>query len=84
MRLHKGDLGALWEGNDRRIVRVRKFSAGAVVLDDHNETNVDKREREGKINRNNGHSAKTLLEQGFRKVRVDELGRVYDRGPFKP
>lgn len=83
MRLYKGDLGALGEGKDRRIVRVRKFSAGAVVLDDHNETNVDKRERQGEITRNNGHSAKTLLEQGFRKVRVDELGRVFDRGPFR-
>ena len=83
MRLHKNDLGALHEGSSRRIVRVRKFDARAVVLDDYNEANVDRRERAKEIKRNNGHSVKALREEGFRKVHVDELGRVRDRGPFK-
>ena len=83
MRLYKGDLGALYDGDNRRIVRVRQFSKGTVVLDDHNEANVDWRERHKEIKRNHGHSATTLREQGFRKVRVDEIGRVKDPGPFK-
>ena len=89
MRLYKDDLGALSNGENLRIVRVRKFGDGYIVLDDHNEADVDGRERlkandPRKINRNNGHSGIRLREQGFRKVHVDEIGRVRDPGPFKP
>ena len=83
MRLYKDDLGALGEGPDRRIVRVRKFGDGYVVLDDHNEANVDGRERRGEKPRNNGHSASRLLKEGFRIVKVDEMGRVKDPGAFQ-
>lgn len=82
MRLHKDDMGALGEGSDPRIVRVRKFNAGSAVLDDHNEADVDARERRGEMDRSmSSYSAKKLREQGFRLVRVDELGRVRDPGP---
>ena len=89
MRVYKDDLGALGEGDNRRIVRVRKFGDGYIVLDDHNEADVDGRERlkaddPRKMKRNNGHSGIRLREQGFRKVHVDEIGRVRDSGPFKP
>ena len=86
MRLQIDDMGTLGEGGNHRIVRVRKITnakTGAfVVLDGHNEANVPA--RVGKDMKENRYSAKQLKEQGFRKVRVDELGRVRDRGPFKP
>ncbi len=99
-RLQKDDTGAMGEGPDRRIVRVRQMdnntSGPRVVLDDHNEANVDKRIREdtkkratGEIGRDSGmkvevFSATKLQRLGFRKVYVDEIGRVRDQGPFKP
>ncbi len=82
IRLHKGDMGALGEGSGRRIVRVRKFSRGSVVLDDHNEANADARERKKELNRSEGvYSPQKLKQQGFRKIGVDEIGRVLDPGP---
>ena len=81
MRIHRNDIGALGTRDDRRIVCVRKFGNGYVVLDDHNEADVDGRERRGEIERNNGLRATRLRELGFRKVHVDEIGRVLDPGP---
>ena len=84
MRLHKDDMGALGEGPERRIVRVRQVWATTVVLDDHNEADVDARERRGEMDRNlSSYSARKLRAQGFRLVRVDEIGRVRDPGPRK-
>ena len=83
MRLQINDMGALGEGPNRLLVRVRSTSFRdrkgrsprvSVCLDLHNEAQAKEKE----------YSAKQLKEQDFRKVRVDELGRVYDRGPFKP
>ena len=82
MRIYKDDICALGEGENRRIVRVRKFGDGYVVLDDHNEADVDGRERRREMKRNNGHRVTRLREQGFRKVHVDEIGRVRDPGPI--
>ena len=81
MRIYKDDMGALGEGASRRLVRVRKFGDGYVVLDDHNEANVDGRERRKEMKRNNGHRATRLRKQGFRRVGVDEMGRIRDPGP---
>lgn len=85
MRLQIDDTGAFGEGENRRIVRLRKItnatSGAFVVLDDHNEANVP--DRVGKDMRENRYSARQLKLQGFRKVRVDEIGRVFDRGPFR-
>ena len=84
MRLYKDDMAALGEGLDSVIVRIRKFSAGTVVLDAQSEANVDARERKGEIDRNkNIYSAKRLYEQKFRRIHVDEIGRVRDPGPRK-
>ena len=85
-RLQIDDIGALGEGAERRIVRVRKITGARsgvfVVLDDHNEANVPN--RVGKDMRENRYSAKQLKERGFRKVYVDEIGRVRrDPGQFK-
>lgn len=74
MRIYKGDLGAVGEGENRRIVRIRQiFQPGRLLVSDH------QREAEQQ-----SYRAEPLRKAGFRKVRVDELGRVYDRGPFKP
>ena len=83
MRLHIDDLGAFGEGVENRIVRVRKItnakSGVFVILDDHNEANVA--DRVGKDLRENRYSARQLQRLGFRKVGVDEIGRVLDPGP---
>ena len=87
MRLQIDDMGALGEGLNRRIVRVRKMtdarSGAFVVLDDHNEANVADRVRKAEM-REGRHSARQLQRLGFRKVRVNELGRVWDPGPRAP
>ena len=85
MRLHIDDMGALGQGSERRIVRVRKItdarSGAFVVLDDHNEANVP--DRVGKDMKENRYRARRLQDLGFRKVGVDESGRVLDPGPPK-
>ena len=82
-------------GTERRIVRVRKITDAKtgplVVLDDHNESNVDARITKARELRKKGldhedireqkYSARQLKQQGFRKVGVDEIGRVQDPGP---
>ncbi len=90
-RIYKNDMCALGEGASRRVVRVRKITNRSkqgvtIFLDDHNESNVDARVRKKEMGgiSANGASAKTLREQGFRPVIVDEIGRVFDRGPFPP
>ena len=80
MRLHIDDLGALGEGQSRRIVRLRKISGGIVWLDGHHETNVDARIRAKEL-KEHKYSARQLQRLGFRKVGVDEIGRVLDPGP---
>ena len=86
MRLHIDDMGAIGEGDTRRIVRVRKITNATtgvfVVLDVHNEANVAA--RVGKDMKENRYSTRQLRIQGFRKVGVDEIGRVRDPGPRKP
>ena len=98
MQLQINDLGALGEGANRRIVRVRKMDNAKIgpriVLDDHNEANVaDRIKQDTRIRKETNssggmkedvHSAEKLRRLGFRKVRVDELGNVYDPGPYKP
>ncbi len=83
MRLQINDMGALGEGPDRRIVRVRKTSGNLVWLDDHNEANVDARVRKKEM-KSNPYSARQFKQQRFRLVRVDEIGRVRDPGPRAP
>ena len=87
MRLQKDDMGALGEKFDRRIVRLRKISnkqtGVSVFLDNHNEANVPGRIRKKEM-KETCYSARQLQQQGFRKVHVDEIGRVHDPGPFPP
>ena len=80
MRLHIDDMGALGEGVERRIVRVRKASRDRIWLDDHNEANAASRIRKREL-KEHKYSARQLQRLGFRKVGVDEIGRVRDPGP---
>lgn len=74
MRIYKGDTGAVGEGADRRVVHIRQiFQPGRLLVSDHRRA-ADQQ----------SYRAEPLRKAGFRKVRVDELGRVHDRGPFKP
>ena len=86
MRLQIDDMGTFGEGANRHILRVRKITdskiAAFVVLDDHNEANVAA--RVGNDMRENRYSAQRLRRLGFRKVGVDEIGRVLDPGPPRP
>ena len=77
LRLQINDMGAIGEGLDRRIVRVRKIndrthSLPTVVLDSHSDAQPAKEEE---------FSAPKLRRKGFRKISVDEIGRVRDPGP---
>ncbi len=85
-RIHRDDMAALGEGAARVIVRVRKISGGkepSIVLDPHNEANVAKRAKDANDPmKENAYRASKLMEKGFRKVSVDEIGRLRDPGPF--
>ena len=85
-RIHKGDMAALGEGGAREIVRVRKIDNAktgvSIYMDAHNEANVDKRVRNKELTARK-YSARKLLESDFRKVGVDEIGRLRDPGPFR-
>ena len=79
MRLQINDMGAMGEGPNLCIVRVRKINnrtgrPPSVVLDNHNDAQPAKEEE---------FSARKLQKLGFRKIRVDEIGRVRDPGPPK-
>lgn len=84
MRLHIDDIGAIGEGPERRIVRVCKMSTESgkeyIYLADHNEGNVDARVRAKEL-KYLKESCDGLRKKGFRKVGVDEIGRLTDPGP---
>ena len=84
MRLHIDDMGALGTGAERRIVRVRKITNAKtgvfVALDNHNEADVPNRVSTREI-KESMYSIRQLQKLGFRKVGVDEIGRVSDPGP---
>jgi len=86
MRLHKDDMIAIEdEGRGRRILRVVKFSGGAIVLADHNEGgNLKDRDGDPKDPfKYLSKSASALQKAGGRKLRIDEAGRVWDPGPLE-
>ena len=71
MRIYKNDMVALGQGQDRRLFRISQVTDGRVVLNAHTEA----------IGNGRPIRPATLLRQGFRKVIVDEIGRVRDPGP---
>ena len=86
-RIRQDDMAALGEGAANDIVRVRKITGGkspSIVLDPHYEANVAKRASDkSDPMKENKRSAAQLRANKFRKVGVDEIGRLHDPGPFR-
>ena len=90
-RLHINDMCALGPKEKRLIFRVRKIDAkGLVHIDPHNEANTAARtsKKEDDLRKQGfsklkdiTKSAEQLQKEGFRKVGVDEIGRLLDPGP---
>lgn len=85
-RLHIDDMVAVGEGEDRRILRIVKMSGQTITMADHFEGGALKARDADKadIFKYIAPSASRLKELGFRKVGVDEIGRLSDPGPRKP
>jgi CRISPR-associated endonuclease Csn1 len=76
MRLHRDDMIAIGEGDERNILRVKELSGQRIISVDHNQggkakemTLISKR-------------ATRVFQEGLRKVSVNILGQVHDGGPF--
>jgi CRISPR-associated endonuclease Csn1 len=85
-RLHIDDMVAIGEGAARRILRIVKMSGQTITMADHFEGGALKARDADKddIFKYFAPSASKLKELGFRKVGVDEIGRLTDPGPRKP
>jgi CRISPR-associated endonuclease Csn1 len=86
MRLHIDDMVALEDGGRRRILRVVKMSGQTITMADHLEGGALKARDADKndIFKYVSKSASSLKDVGFRKVGVDEIGRLTDPGLRKP
>jgi CRISPR-associated endonuclease Csn1 len=82
MRLMRDDMIAIQGENDaRRIMRVAKLSEGMIALAEHNEANVDRRNRDTSSEFKYLYKAPSALNSvKARRVFVDILGRVLDPG----
>jgi len=85
-RLHIDDMVAVGEGETRRILRIVKMSGQIITMAEHFEGGALKARDSDKsdIFKYFAPSASRLKELGFRKVGVDEIGRLTDPGPRKP
>lgn len=85
MRLHIDDMVAIEDAGRRRILRVVKMSGQTIVMADHNEAGSLKARDADKNDsfKYFSKSASGLKDIGFRKVGVDEIGRLTDPGPRK-
>jgi CRISPR-associated endonuclease Csn1 len=82
MRLRKNDVIAIEEDGKRKLLRVAKFSDGIIALAEHQESNVDSRDREkdsgfSYLRKSHG----PLRDLKARLVGIDPLGYVNDPGP---
>jgi CRISPR-associated endonuclease Csn1 len=84
-RLHIDDMVAIGEGDARRILRIVKMSGQIITMAEHFEGGALKTRDADKsdIFKYFAPSASKLKELGFRKVGVDEIGRLTDPGPRK-
>lgn len=84
-RLHIDDMVAVGEGDSRRILRIVKMSGQTITMADHFEGGALKARDadKGDIFKYFAPSASRLKDLGFRKVGVDEIGRLTDPGPRK-
>jgi CRISPR-associated endonuclease Csn1 len=86
MRLHIDDMVALEDGGRRRILRVVKMSGQTITMADHLEGGALKARDADKndIFKYVSKSASALKDTNFRKIGVDEIGRLTDPRPQKP
>jgi len=82
MRLHIDDMVAMEDGGFRRVMRVVKMSGQTITRANHLEGGALKARDADKedIFKYISRSASGLKEVGFRKVGVDEIGRLIDPG----
>jgi CRISPR-associated endonuclease Csn1 len=83
MRIRGNDILAIGEGDDRRIMRVVKFSAGKIALADHMEAGALKSRDSDK---EDPFKYKTVPPSSLQKLKarlihVSPSGRVFDSGP---
>lgn len=76
MRLHRDDMIAVGEGDERQVMRVLNLSKQTIVAVAH--TAAGRAKEMPLYNK----SAGQVLQVGLRKVSVNVLGRVADGGPF--
>lgn len=83
MRLHIDDMVAIEESDRRRILRVVKMSGQVITMADHLEAGALKSRDADKndIFKYVSKSAGSLKDMSFRKIGVDEIGRLIDPGP---
>lgn len=83
MRLHIDDMVALEDAGRRRVLRVVKMSGQTITMADHLEGGALKARDADKndLFKYVSKSASGLKDIGFRKVGVDEIGRLSDPGP---
>ena len=84
LNLRQGDIVAIGEDCARRIMRVVKFKEGQICLADHNEAGALKSRDRDKSDpfKYTYLSASGLKKNKARQVRVDEIGQVFDPGPW--
>lgn len=84
LSLKQGDTVAIDRDGGRRILRVVKFTEGAICLADHNEAGPLKARDANKDDtfKYVFLSASSLRKSRARQVRVDEIGQVFDPGPW--
>ncbi|MBT6136517.1 MAG: type II CRISPR RNA-guided endonuclease Cas9 [Rhodospirillaceae bacterium] len=85
MRIRQNDMLAIGEGEQRRFMRVVKFSKGQIVLADHSEGGSLKKrdaDKEDPFKYLNA-SPSSLGKRQARLVHVHPSGRVFDPGPSK-
>ncbi|MEQ9042544.1 MAG: type II CRISPR RNA-guided endonuclease Cas9 [Alphaproteobacteria bacterium] len=83
MRLRGGDLIAVENSNQKRVMRLVKFSKGQIVLADHFEAGSLKKRNEDKEDdfKYLTTSPSKLQKLKARLVHVDPAGRIFDPGP---
>lgn len=80
MRLMIDDFVVINDDKKTRIMRVAKISGnGQIFMSEHNEANVDARNREGSLKYLSKYAG-SLKSAQARKVTISEIGEVRDRG----
>lgn len=81
MRIMKDDLVAIEENEIRRIMRVQKITLGTISMAEHQEGNVDARERDSESDFSYMRKTPNTLRQvQARRAFVDVIGNVFDPG----